>query len=240
MRIYCGYQKRLYLCIRNNDRFACHHDEKEIINEKKYYDMKKALFISVMMVMMTAVSAMAQKVDYDGKHEVAVSYGWVSNSDWIDVFEGVGAAMVGVTLDGESYTGPIAIEYHYRVSPLVAVGGIGVYGSSKQDIYLMGKDHGKDGKMTNNYFTVMPSVKFDWLRTRNFGMYSKLAAGVTFRSEKMKYDKPGATNHSDNDVHFNWQASLIGAEVGGENIRAFAELGLGEQGMALVGVRARF
>lgn len=202
--------------------------------------MKKALFISVMMVMMTAVSAMAQRVDYDGKHEVAVSYGWLSNSDWLDAFESVGGALVGVTLDGESYTGPIAVEYHYRVSPMVAVGGIGVYGTRSQDIYLMGKDHGKDGKLTNSYITVMPSVKLDWLRTTNFGVYSKFAAGVTFRSEKAKYDKPENKNFSDNNVHFNWQASLIGAEVGSENIRAFAELGLGEQGMALVGVRARF
>ncbi len=64
----------------------------------------------VMMVMMTAVSAQAQKFSYNGKHEVSVSYGWVSNSNILDVFEDAITGMSGATYDNESFTGPIAIE----------------------------------------------------------------------------------------------------------------------------------
>ena len=202
--------------------------------------MKRIRLMIVMMVMMTAVSAQAQKFSYNGKHEVAVSYGWVSNSNILDVFEDAITGMGGATYDNESFTGPIAIEYFYRTSPVVAVGGIFAYGNLKEDLYF-DKDHKiKDGVTKNNYLTVMPSVKFDWLRSKNFGMYSKLAAGVTLRNEKIDYVNGKEDNYNETAWHFNWQASLIGAEVGGENIRAFAEIGIGEQGVLLVGVRTRF
>jgi hypothetical protein len=41
-------------------------------------------------------------------------------------------------------------------------------------------------------------------------------------------------------VFFNFQVSALGIEAGTENVRGFAELGIGEQGIALAGVRIRF
>lgn len=194
--------------------------------------------IAVEMVMMTVVSTQAQQFDYEKKHEIGITYGWISNSDWINVFEDVGAAMVGTTFEGDSYVGPVSLEYFYRFNPTVAVGGIVAYGMLKQDVYLLGKKNGKDGVSTNRYLTVMPSVKFDWLRRKNFGMYSKLAAGVTLRNEKIKYNSRNS-NHDDSELHFNWQASLVGVEAGSENVRGFAEVGIGEQGTIVVGIRTR-
>lgn len=202
--------------------------------------MKRIRLMIVMMVMMTAVSAQAQQFNYNTKHEVAVSYGWASNSNWLDAFEDALTGIGGATYDNDSFTGPIAIEYFYRTSPGLAVGGIFSYGNLTQDLFY-GKDHTvRDGVTKNNYFSVMPGVKLDWLRTKHFGMYSKLAAGVTFRSEKVNFDNGTSDNTSDTAIHFNWQASIMGAEVGSENIRAFAEFGIGEQGMLLVGVRTKF
>ena len=43
-----------------------------------------------------------------------------------------------------------------------------------------------------------------------------------------------------NDVFFNFQASLIGVEVGNQQVRGFAEVGVGEQGIFLGGVRYKF
>jgi hypothetical protein len=39
---------------------------------------------------------------------------------------------------------------------------------------------------------------------------------------------------------FNFQASLLGIEAGGQNVRGFVELGMGEQGVALAGIRCKF
>ena len=43
-----------------------------------------------------------------------------------------------------------------------------------------------------------------------------------------------------NDIVFNFQATAIGVEAGSSHVRAFTELGIGEQGIALAGVRFKF
>ena len=183
--------------------------------------------------MMTATGAQAQGYDYETKHEVAVSIGAWSNSEILDVFEEVGGIMFGARLDNEKFFGPVSAEYFYHAKPWLGMGGIFVYGHFTQDA-LSGSD--KIGEDKNNYYTLMPAVKFDWLRKKYFGMYSKLAAGATLRQEK--YDSNnGSNDYADSAVHFNWHVSLIGIEAGSPAIRGFAELGIGEQGILQAGVR---
>ena len=90
----------------------------------------------------------------------------------------------------------------------------------------------------------MPSVKFNWLRKNHWGLYSKLAAGVTYAYFNEKYYDELGKNIDDkataNDIVFNFQATAIGVEAGGSHVRAFTELGIGEQGIALAGVRFKF
>ena len=87
----------------------------------------------------------------------------------------------------------------------------------------------------------MPSVKFNWLRRHNWGLYSKLAAGATLRHSSLKEkESVDAKKTTKNQAFFNFQVSAIGFEAGSENVRGFAELGIGEQGVGLAGVRFRF
>jgi len=88
--------------------------------------------------------------------------------------------------------------------------------------------------------TLMPAVKLDWLRQKNFGMYSKLAIGATLRSEKIDYETAGHDDYSNTEMHVNWQVSLLGLEVGGRNLRGFLEVGTGEQGIFDIGLRYKF
>lgn len=198
--------------------------------------MKKILAM-VAVAMMTAMSVQAQSNGYDTKHEVAISFGIYSNSQIIDVFENVGGALVGARFENESFTGPISAEYFYHVKNWLGVGGIFAYGQNEQDVYLLGD---KDGVSKNTYLTLMPAVKFDWLRKKNFGMYSKLAFGATLRNEKYDSDSATGRDDSDSEVHVNWQASLLGIEAGGPTFRGFLELGAGEQGIFQVGMRYKF
>ena len=186
--------------------------------------------------MMTAMSANAQNNGYETKHEVAVSIGLYSNSQIIDVFEEIGGAMFGAKLENERFIGPLSAEYFYHAKPWLGVGGILVYGHNKQDA-MSGSD--KIGESKNSYLTLMPAVKFDWLRKKHFGMYSKVAIGATLRSEKYDSDND-SRDYDDSAVHVNWQASFIGIEAGGEAIRGFFELGTGEQGIFQAGVRYKF
>ena len=187
--------------------------------------------------MMTEMSVNAQNGYDDTKHEVAISYGIDSNSQIIDAFEVIGGAIVGAKFDNEKFFGPISAEYFYHVKNWLGVGGIFAYGQNKQDV-ISGKD--KIGESKNSYYTLMPAVKFDWLRKKNYGMYSKLAVGATLRSEKYNSNTSSNNDYDDSEVHVNWQASLLGIEAGSPTLRGFLELGTGEQGIVLVGVRAKF
>ena len=198
--------------------------------------MKKLLMI-VAAAMMTEMSVNAQNGYDDTKHEVAISYGIDSNSQIIDAFEVIGGAIVGAKFDNEKFFGPISAEYFYHVKNWLGVGGIFAYGQNKQDV-ISGKD--KIGESKNSYYTLMPAVKFDWLRKKNYGMYSKLAVGATLRSEKYNSNTSSNNDYDDSEVHVNWQASLLGIEAGSPTLRGFLELGTGEQGIVLVGVRAKF
>ena len=197
----------------------------------------KKLLVMVAVAMMTAMNVSAQNGYDETKHEVAVTYGIDSNSQIIDAFETIGGALVGAKFENEKFTGPISVEYFYHVKNWLGVGGILAYGQSKQDVYFLGV---KEGVNKNTYLTLMPAVKFDWLRKKYFGMYSKLAVGATLRNEK--YDSTKDSNKDDNDseVHVNWQASLLGMEAGGPTLRGFLELGTGEQGIFLIGLRYKF
>ena len=201
--------------------------------------MKKILMGVAALMATTAVMAQSDGY-YDKKHEVGITYGIDSNSQIIDAFEAVGGAVVGVTLDGDSWIGPISVEYFYHPKNWLGVGGILAYGQMKQDVYLNGKKNGKDGESTNDYLTLMPAVKADWLRKSHFGMYSKLALGFTYRSEKIKYNTAGHNNFDDSEFHVNWQMTLLGLEAGGQSLRGFVELGFGEQGILLLGARYKF
>ena len=198
--------------------------------------MKKFLVMAAV-AMMTAMNVNAQNGYDETKHEVAISYGIDSNSQIIDAFENIGGALVGAKFENEKFTGPISAEYFYHVKNWLGVGGILAYGQNKQDVYLLGD---KDGVSKNTYLTLMPAVKFDWLRKSHFGMYSKLAVGATLRNEKYDSVDASSKDDSDSEVHVNWQISLLGIEAGGPTIRGFLELGTGEQGIALIGVRYKF
>ena len=201
--------------------------------------MKKILaLVAVAMSAVASMSAQDAQNGYDNtRHEVGISFGLWSNSQIIDGFEIIGGALVGAQYENEKFFGPVTAEYFYHVKNWLGVGGIFAYGQNKQDAYIGGD---KDGEMKNSYVTLLPAVKFDWLRKKHFGMYSKLAFGATLRSESYDNVSPDEEDSDDSDIHVNWQVSLLGLEFGGPTFRGFFELGTGEQGIALVGLRYKF
>ena len=198
--------------------------------------MKKSVIFSAFVALMTIVGVQTAMAQDEFKHEVAISYGALSNSQILDVFEEAITApsQGGTTLKDDKFFGPISAEYFYHLQPWIGIGGILVYGQKKGDLYS-DSDNKKIGEDKNTYLTVMPAAKFDWFRRANVGLYSKLGVGVTLRhdvSEDIDYDE--------SNMHVNWQLTAIGVEVGSKQIRAFAELGTGEQGIFLGGIRCKF
>ena len=198
----------------------------------------KVLLAAMAISALFCISAQAQD---DTRHEVSVSYGAVPNTIWVDVFSDIIPGIFGETHKTKNYVGPIGLEYYYHTSSKIGVGAVAVFTYNNLDSFY--KDV-QSSQITRNYFTFMPSMKFNWLRKNNWGMYSKVAAGVTYAhfNEEDCDDNGKKTGEKSTakDLLFNFQASLIGVEAGGQHLRGFAEFGIGEQGIALAGVRFRF
>ena len=168
---------------------------------------------------------LSKNIEYESRNEISISYGAFSTSHYLN----------GLS-EMDNYFGPISLEYICRVNRWLGVGGIAVYTRNKQA--MIQRDHHQVGTAYDNYFTVLPTAKFDWLRRHYFGMYSKLGLGVTMRAERHKAD--GLKSQSDFNSFFNFQLTLIGLEGGSSHLRGFVELGMGEQGTALAGLRYKF
>ena len=190
----------------------------------------KMIFVMAVAAMMATLSVNAQ----DFKHEVGVFYGFESASN---VFSLVTSAISAAAGDQSSFWGPVGVEYYYNISPVVGLGAVAAYAGCKAED---DKTHKED--LTESFITVMPSVKFNWLRKKHFGMYSALSAGAMFASVKCNDNAKAADpNAKDETVTvFMFQATALGAEFGGEQFRGFVEAGVGEKGVLCAGLRYKF
>lgn len=197
--------------------------------------MKQILLLAAVK-MCSILSIHAQQTDDNfSRHEAAVSYGVCPSSVWVHIFADIIDALTGSEYDDSQFIGPISAEYFYHPKTWVGLGGIFSFNTRHNDRLKNGT---KVGERDRTYFTVMPAVKFDYLRTKNFGMYVKIGAGYTFGSDTEKCD--GKEDNKDTHGFFNFQLSLLGLEAGSQHLRGFAELGVGEQGMLLAGLRYKF
>ena len=193
------------------------------------------------LVLATLLFAPVQAQD-EYRHEVGLSYGAAPNSIWIDFLSDVIPAFFGQKTANSHYVGPIGLEYYYHTSPLIGLGGIFTYVGNNEDLY--NKEEVKVTYRSRNYYTLMPSIKFNWLRKQHWGMYSKLAAGATLAhfNDKDYVDNGNKKTQAkqEDQVLFNFQASLLGIEAGSQQVRGFIELGMGEQGVFMGGLRCKF
>ena len=227
--------------------------------------MKKYNYLMVaLMAMMFAVSnsAMAQN---DTKSEFSFSVGgYTPNQTTLaeGIGEGLGKAMATMitfglydaskTAKDEKTSPAYTVQYLYRVSPNLKIGGAVTYQHTSYTLSVKNKDTGAYddvAKNRNNYFTVMPTVKASWFDKKNISLYSKVAAGVciAFKDSKVKSgvsDEDAKTLlkevETKKGTRFGYQVSPIGCEFGSKNIRAFVELGYGFQGLGLAGLSIQF
>ena len=185
----------------------------------------------VSVAMMTVVNVNAQD---ELKHEVGVFYGVGSASN---VFSALTSSISAAAGNQSSFWGPIGVEYYYHVSPVVGLGAVAAYAGCKAEDEKTHKDD-----LSETFITVMPSVKFNWLRKKYFGMYSGLSAGVMFISvsanDNAKASDPDAKDET--LTSFMFQLTALGVEFGSEAFRGFVEAGLGEKGELCAGLRYKF
>ena len=195
-------------------------------------------FSLVLFALMATVCVQAQ--DENPRHEIGVSYGLGVSLIGDGIGNAVGAgifdALTGYEWTNKKNFGTLGVEYFYHLAdaPRTAIGGIFTYARYGEDVEKGGV---KEGERTRSYMTLMPSVKYYYVNGKNFGLYSKVAAGVMMMRAKSEGNGKSDTN---SDFRFMCQASLLGLEAGSQNFRCFFELGAGEQGIILAGLKYKF
>lgn len=200
----------------------------------------KKLMMMVTVALMTAMNVQAQSDEL--KNEIGISYGLgvsvigdgIGNAIGNGIFDG----MTGRNWTNSKNFGTLAVEYyrHLDDDPKLAVGGILTYARMGEDVEYKGT---KEGERTRTWMSLMPSMKYYWAQKKNFGVYSKLGAGLLMLHSKNE-DFVDHESRSDTKYYFMWQASLLGIEAGSKNFRGFVELGAGEQGIVLAGIKYKF
>ncbi len=219
--------------------------------------MKSIKMLMAAIMVCGTMSAQAQDY-YNTKHDFAIAIGGPSTSQILNTmsdFTSIAAEAATTSLiTVGSYTGytsykdnssipTISAEYVYHITKLIGIGGMLGFNSESQDIYADWKnntdgsvENKKMGDATRTNLTIMPIAKFDWLRKKHVGLYSKVGIGLTMMIDKQKKDN-GDKLLNETRWSANFQASLIGFEFGSQAFRGFTELGFGEQGVAVLGLR---
>lgn len=202
----------------------------------------KKIFVSLLVACFLALPSMqAQTQTYFKQihpNEISASYGFSLFGAMVggvvnkaqDLNKWLGIDDVKIKSGGTK--GVINLGYSYQLNKVISVGG--AVGLNRMSINLEDQT-GKISAASANIWMMMATGKFDWFRTRSdiFGMYSKVGLGVMAIGGTLV-----------EELHKTiWlptgQLSLIGLEVG-KGFSGFMELGMGMQGIAQVGIRARF
>ena len=195
--------------------------------------MKKVLLVIAAIMATMSVQAQDEK-----QNELSISYGIGISMIGDGIGNGIGNGLIdswsGCEWDNDKQFGTLSLEYFRHLDdPRLAVGAILTFAQYGEDV-VKKDNHTKVGDRTRSYISLMPSLKYYWVNGKNFGFYSKIAAGAMLLSYK------DSQSSSDSKVYFMGQASPIGLEAGSSSIRGFLEAGVGEQGILLAGLRMKF
>ena len=187
--------------------------------------MKKLFFL---LVFLTATLAANAQPPY--KNEVAIGTGMIATSDLQSIGYRLVRSLMNLTADEDNpvetvNSGCNSAEYFHYLGDLVAVGGVLAYHnfSVKQTDY----------QTHFTSYSLMPAVKLSWYNRDHFSSYSKLAVGASVLHEVSNEE---ATNR----ITFNGQITFLGIDAGWKRFRLFGEIGFGQQGLAMTGLRYRF
>ena len=175
--------------------------------------------------------------DDGSRNEVSITYGQATLPQFAYVMGGVlGVAFTAghFTFENSHFIGGVGMEFIHYSNNWFGYGLAGTVDYMTSDAYSVDGDGNKtpNGKFQLGYLSVMPMLKFAWLRKPHVGLYSKLGigAGLEFRNGDVTQD----------NISWSGQVTPIGFDFGGESFRGFVEAGVGMQGLVNCGVRWLF
>lgn len=186
----------------------------------------KKLCLIVSLLCSVVLGANAQ--DYETpSDEISVGWGLLSIPNMAGVLSFAASSIISDDIEYGMATGAITAQYMHNFNDKLGIGISGTYESVKAE-------H-KNIDWTDKYVSIMPTVRYKWLRREKIAVYSRVAAGVLINSYEDHSDI--LKSEKKTDTEFGWQVSLGGVEYGNKKLSGFLEGGFGYQGMVIAGVR---
>ena len=136
-------------------------------------------------------------------------------------------------VDEGIHTGAVTFGYTYQLTPALSVGGLFSYAGTLGSIQAKPTNY----RVYQNFFSLMPQVKYNWLEKGTWRLYSRLAVGVVIAN--IAYQEGVSVTTPLTAASFAFQVSPIGFEFG-RSLVGFAEAGFGATGIVAVGIRKSF
>ena len=200
----------------------------------------KRLLSSVALLIISSLVCLAQTDE--SRHEISVSYGYITLPQAVDLIGASGGALLGGLLAGivdtfapgnqespkridNGGTGGFSFQYLYSLNRTIKLGGTVCYESTWGE-WNNGTEY------ILHYPAIMATSKFMWFNLEHFAMYSKLSLGLMLVFDGKNEDKPipMLAGHG----------SAVCMEFGGRAFRGFLETGWGNQGLLNFGVKYSF
>ena len=199
----------------------------------------KKVFITLAVSLLTAINVIAQNEEL--RHEIGISYGagisLIGNGIGSAISHGVLELIADKSWANDKQFGTLGMEYFYHFNNRrLAVGGVVTYAKYSEDVVDKNDNMKVYGDRTRRYMSVMPAIKYSWINKHHFALYSKVAVGGTLTSSKSTENGKSENNSK---LYFMGQVSAIGVEFGSK-LRGFFEVGGGEQGIVLGGIKYKF
>ena len=181
----------------------------------------------IRLIILTAfllVPMLAKAGDGYSRNEVSLSYGQYSIPGLVNSFgAALGSAFQPEAGIKASIYGVVTAGYSHWFTQGFSLG-------CETSCELVGlQDH------RSVYASLMPSVKGRWFYRPHFAIYAKASAGVLFQ-----HTSAGENSSASSGVSFAAQLTPLACEFGGKNLKGFVELGLGMEGLVVLGLRYGF
>ena len=191
--------------------------------------------VAVFMALSVVFSVYAK--DDESRSEVSVTYGQATLPQFAYVMGGVlGVAFTAghFTFENSRFLGGVGLECVRYANNWLGFGLAGTFDYMTSDAFSVDGDGNKtpNGKYNLGFVSVMPVVKFAWLRRPHVGLYTKLGVGAGLALD----------NGDTVEENITWagQVTPIGFDFGNESFRGFVEAGVGMQGLVAAGIRWLF
>lgn len=195
--------------------------------------MKQLFLLCFLAAFLIATPAKSQN------NEIRANIGLLTTADVGNLFGDLIISTItigGYSTNNSTTLGAFGAEYWHFQSDRLRIGGLFSYQAIDKEVFLAGT---KEGDLTDNYFTFLPEISYEYVQAEWVQLYSGVGLGLTIWQQKLASNDPKLSGQDATELMFNFHLNAVGLRVG-KALGASLELGVGAKGIINAGLSYRF